>query len=211
MGPRSRGEQSSLAGSDPIENERDTARHHEHQKNRSDNPIESDECRSPFCKRRHLSRCPLRQFERSSDRCRYRSGRIDLFRTEGTRVSVGFGWLVIESRFRFEPSRSLGKRLNPAQDAFLESISHGKHRRSGSVANLLVVDDNNDLVEGLSDLLRSEGHKVHTASTGEEGLRVLRAAPLPDALLLDIDMPVLNGPGMLRNVAGAENIRPGMR
>ena len=55
------------------------------------------------------------------------------------------------------------------------------------MAHLLVVDDNSDLVEGLGDLLRSKGHKVHTASTGEEGLQVLRSASLPDAILLDID------------------------
>ncbi len=64
------------------------------------------------------------------------------------------------------------------------------------MAHLLLVDDDNDLVEGLGELLRCEGHEVRTASTCEEGLKVLRAAPLPDALVLDVDMPVLGGPGM---------------
>jgi len=51
---------------------------------------------------------------------------------------------------------------------------------------------------------------VHSASTGEEGLRVLRASPLPDALVLDVDMPVLGGPGMAHKMllhdAGEEKI-----
>jgi CheY-like chemotaxis protein len=51
---------------------------------------------------------------------------------------------------------------------------------------------------------------VHTASTGEEGLLVLRASPLPDALVLDVDMPVLGGPRMAHKMllhdAGEENI-----
>ncbi len=64
------------------------------------------------------------------------------------------------------------------------------------MANLLLVDDDNDLVEALGDLLRARGHIVHIASTGEEGLRVLRSASLPDTLVLDVDMPVLGGPGM---------------
>ena len=64
------------------------------------------------------------------------------------------------------------------------------------MAHLLLVDDDNDLVEALGDLLRAEEHVVHTASTGEEGLLVLRSASLPDALVLDVDMPVLGGPGM---------------
>ena len=78
------------------------------------------------------------------------------------------------------------------------------------MAHLLVVDDNSDLTAGLGDLLRSKGHQVRTASTGEEGLQVLRGAPLPDALLLDIDMPVLSGPEMAHKMllhdAGEQNI-----
>lgn len=78
------------------------------------------------------------------------------------------------------------------------------------MARLLLVDDDNDIVEALSGLLRGEGHDVHSASTGEEGLVVLRASPLPDALVLDVDMPVLGGPGMAHQMllhdAGEEMI-----
>jgi CheY-like chemotaxis protein len=78
------------------------------------------------------------------------------------------------------------------------------------MAHLLLVDDDDDIVEIYAGFLRSEGHVVSTASTGEEGLRALRAAPLPDLIVLDVDMPVLGGPGMaqdmLRHDAGEENI-----
>ena len=78
------------------------------------------------------------------------------------------------------------------------------------VAHLLLVDDDNDIVEAIGELLRDEGHEVHSASTGEEGLAVLRASPLPDALVLDVDMPVLGGPGMAHKMllhdAGEEKI-----
>jgi DNA-binding NtrC family response regulator len=78
------------------------------------------------------------------------------------------------------------------------------------MAHLLLVDDDNDIVEALGDLLRHEGHQVHSASTGEQGLVVLRASPLPDVLVLDVDMPVLGGPGMahkmLMHDAGEENV-----
>jgi len=60
------------------------------------------------------------------------------------------------------------------------------------MAQLLLVDDDNDIVEALGDLLlREEGHEVHSASAGEEGLMVLRGSSLPDALVLDVDIPVL--------------------
>jgi DNA-binding NtrC family response regulator len=78
------------------------------------------------------------------------------------------------------------------------------------VAHLLLVDDDNDIVAALGDLLRDEGHQVHVASTGEQGLVVLRASPLPDVLVLDVDMPVLGGPGMAHKMlvhdAGEENV-----
>jgi DNA-binding NtrC family response regulator len=78
------------------------------------------------------------------------------------------------------------------------------------MAHLLLVDDDNDVVEALGELLRGEGHEVRTASTGEEGLLVLREAPLPDALVLDVDMPGLGGPGMAHKMllhdAGEEAI-----
>jgi DNA-binding NtrC family response regulator len=78
------------------------------------------------------------------------------------------------------------------------------------MANLLLVDDDGDLVELLADQLRSEGHEVGTASNGEEGLEALRTPPLPDAVVLDVDMPILGGPGMAHQMllhdAGQEMI-----
>ncbi len=78
------------------------------------------------------------------------------------------------------------------------------------MADLLLVDDDGDLVELLAELLRDEGHHVRTANTGEEGLEALRAAPLPDVVVLDVDMPVLGGPGMAHQMllhdAGEERI-----
>lgn len=78
------------------------------------------------------------------------------------------------------------------------------------MARVLLVDDDDDIVEAFGELLRGEGHQVHSASTGEEGLVVLRASPLPDALILDVDMPVLGGPGMAHKMlvhdAGEEKV-----
>ena len=78
------------------------------------------------------------------------------------------------------------------------------------MAHLLLVDDDDDSVELFSMFLRSKGHEVSTASTGEQGLQALRAAPLPDLLVLDVDMPVLGGPEMAHKMlvhdAGEENV-----
>ncbi len=78
------------------------------------------------------------------------------------------------------------------------------------LANVLIVDDDFDIVTGLTQLLLHEGYAVRSAHTGEEGLEVLRSASLPDAILLDVDMPILGGPGMAHKMllhdAGEEQI-----
>jgi CheY-like chemotaxis protein len=58
--------------------------------------------------------------------------------------------------------------------------------------------------------LESAGHRIQTGVNGEEGLKSLNAGPLPDCVLLDVDMPVLGGPAlahqMLLHDAGEEKI-----
>jgi CheY-like chemotaxis protein len=79
-----------------------------------------------------------------------------------------------------------------------------------SVANILFVDDDRDVVESFGEILRAKGHDVRTATNGQEGLSMLRAAPLPDVVVLDVDMPILDGPGMAHRMllhdAGEERI-----
>ena len=78
------------------------------------------------------------------------------------------------------------------------------------MANVLIVDDDSDTVECSRELLESAGHKIQTGYNGEDGLKSLDAGPLPDCILLDVDMPVLNGPGMAHQMllhdAGEERI-----
>lgn len=78
------------------------------------------------------------------------------------------------------------------------------------MANILIVDDDLDTVELSQHLLESAGHLVQTGRNGEEGLASLCGGPLPDCLLLDVDMPVLSGPGMAHQMlvhdAGQEKI-----
>jgi len=63
------------------------------------------------------------------------------------------------------------------------------------MADILVVDDDPDVAEALGEIMRSEGHRARVAFDGEDGLREALAR-MPDLLLLDVDMPRLDGPGM---------------
>jgi DNA-binding response OmpR family regulator len=63
------------------------------------------------------------------------------------------------------------------------------------MADLLVVDDDPDIADTLAEVLHALGHRVRVAHNGEEGLRLLLDWT-PDLALLDVEMPVLDGPGM---------------
>ncbi len=60
------------------------------------------------------------------------------------------------------------------------------------MAKVLVVDDSQTEIFKLKELLEKNGHRVLTAETGEEGVRVA-VKEQPDVVLMDIVMPGLNG------------------
>ena len=64
---------------------------------------------------------------------------------------------------------------------------------------LLLVDDDPDIRLLLGSYLEAEGHQVETAADGEEGLRRARES-LPEVILLDCVMPVLDGVETLRRL-----------
>jgi CheY-like chemotaxis protein len=63
----------------------------------------------------------------------------------------------------------------------------------GHAGPILVVDDDEDLRETLSDLLREAGYGVVTAANGAEALVALQLSQRPALILLDLAMPVMSG------------------
>ena len=57
---------------------------------------------------------------------------------------------------------------------------------------ILVVDDEPEIRKAVSASLAAQGYEVHAAADGEEALR-LAAIVLPDMIILDLMMPVLDG------------------
>ena len=58
---------------------------------------------------------------------------------------------------------------------------------------VLIVDDDADLRDTLTDVLEDEGYRVHTAGDGIEALEYLRASDRPCVILLDWMMPRCDG------------------
>jgi DNA-binding NtrC family response regulator len=63
------------------------------------------------------------------------------------------------------------------------------------MADLIIVDDDTDMGDLLSDFLRSEGHDVRVARNGAEGLELIRDRA-PDLTIVDVEMPIMTGPDM---------------
>jgi two-component system, chemotaxis family, chemotaxis protein CheY len=64
----------------------------------------------------------------------------------------------------------------------------------GDCKTVLVVDDDRDIRDVLTDALEAEGYRVITAPDGQEALDWLRASGLrPCVILLDLMMPRMDG------------------
>jgi len=62
----------------------------------------------------------------------------------------------------------------------------------GLCRRVLVVDDNLDSAETMAEMLKLWGHDVRTAHDGPGALEAARAHQ-PDAVLLDLGLPVMDG------------------
>lgn len=65
--------------------------------------------------------------------------------------------------------------------------------------SVLLVEDNPDTVEFLSRRLVDEGYDVMVARNGRDALRIA-TAELPSAVVLDINLPLLNGDEVCREL-----------
>lgn len=66
----------------------------------------------------------------------------------------------------------------------------------GKSKSILLIEDDADLREIVSGILRSEGYFVHQAQNGEEGIQLLQGLPshlTPGCILLDWMMPKMGG------------------
>ena len=73
--------------------------------------------------------------------------------------------------------------------------------------HILVVEDDQPLVRILKKSIESNGHTVETAADGEEGLRLARAGGY-DAMVLDLQLPKLNGLDLCRRLRDDRNTLP---
>jgi DNA-binding response OmpR family regulator len=67
--------------------------------------------------------------------------------------------------------------------------------------SILIVDDDEAVSQTFARMLELEGYTVRTAVTAETGLRAA-TEHRPDAIILDMRMPLVDGLGFLRRLRG---------
>ena len=92
---------------------------------------------------------------------------------------------------RMEVMRN-GAKCDAGQQTVTSDVFDSSHERNDDgKESILIIDDNSDVREYLRSLLESH-YYVMEASNGEEGFRVA-AKRVPDAIICDVMMPVMDG------------------
>ncbi|WP_292054756.1 MULTISPECIES: response regulator transcription factor [unclassified Brevundimonas] len=73
------------------------------------------------------------------------------------------------------------------------------------MANITLVDDDENIVASVSLALESHGHKVTAYHDGASGLEALETTP-PDLAILDVKMPRMDGMEVLRRLRQTSNL-----
>jgi len=83
--------------------------------------------------------------------------------------------------------------------ARVRELLQSRQRSEAGGTTILVIDDSVTFREALRTAFESAGHRVLTASSGEEGLRVA-GAQRPDAIVVDGVLPGIDGPTVIRHI-----------
>jgi DNA-binding response OmpR family regulator len=75
-----------------------------------------------------------------------------------------------------------------------------------TTAKILIVDDDEGVTQTFARMLRLEGYQVRTAVSAETGLREAEHSH-PDAIILDLRMPLVDGLGFLRRLRAHDHQR----
>jgi len=77
----------------------------------------------------------------------------------------------------------------------------------GSLAEILIVDDDHHLRQSFDKLLSQEGHLIKTASSGEAALPLLRAGQF-DLIIMDVRLPGMDGLRTFKAIREFEPLLP---
>jgi two-component system, response regulator, stage 0 sporulation protein F len=75
------------------------------------------------------------------------------------------------------------------------------------MALILVVDDDAEIRDTMAEVLSEAGYHVETAADGAKALQRLESTPPPDAAVVDLMMPLMDGWEFIRRLRDDERLR----
>lgn len=108
-----------------------------------------------------------------------------------------------------------GSNQSPDADRSSALRSHSENTKAGAPWRILIAEDNKSDVSLIQRALKTSGieAQVHIADDGEKAIRFFEqadadaAAPCPDLILLDINMPRYKGGDILRKLRASSRCR----
>jgi len=132
-------------------------------------------------------------------------------RLKATAAGLGLMHLQLDAG---QPDEA-GKTLTYLQDDFqlllhglegeLEKVPAQPVRHARALRKALLVEDNSNERELLAGFLRHSGLEVDTSPDGADALQYLGSHRKPDVILLDMGLPLVDGPTMVRRIRGNPN------
>ncbi|RKP45844.1 response regulator [Cohnella endophytica] len=111
------------------------------------------------------------------------------------------GYAAVASEMRFSGQIGSEMRLQPAKQ-----LEDDRNSLSGEDRVLLIVEDDINFANVLIEMARSRGFKAIVALRGDEGLEMARKYG-PDAIILDIQLPVTDGWSILNELKSDPQMR----
>ena len=116
--------------------------------------------------------------------------------------------LLNDHQHRYNPRHMVPK--DPLATSGLPAINEVTPPRKGQASEpkflILVVDDSADNVAVISLDLQTQGYRVVTASNGEDAVTVATQT-VPNLILMDINLPSLDGLGATRRIRETDGLR----
>ena len=137
--------------------------------------------------------------------------------TERTHEGLGIGLSLVKNLANLHSGdirvSSPGLNMGSTFTVILETISApekvdksaGIFPSAVATAKILVIDDNKDAANTLTELLELAGHEVRKANTGEEGLKIAQEFN-PSVIFLDIGLPDVTGYEVAKMIRSIETI-----
>jgi two-component system chemotaxis response regulator CheY len=96
---------------------------------------------------------------------------------------------------------------NAVLRAWWKAAPQSEPRGARMAMTVLVVDDSVTMVMSLKTTLAMSGFQVETANNGQDALKKLQSGVKPNLILTDINMPVMGGMELIRNVRALPGLR----